>query len=130
MTFSFSTWGERDTQFLLCWLFLHHPQSTPQLNWPAQSPSSTNWPNKCAAHPVVPSWTALTQVQISTHCFFQKSLKFPAHHFWAWYHSYPSRISYLGFLLYLWLSHPPHGSVNTCTKSRTVQSLTKPNDKI
>ena len=32
LTFSFSTRGE--TQFLLCWLFLNCPQSTPQLDWP------------------------------------------------------------------------------------------------
>ena len=25
---------ERETQFLLCWLFLHCPQSSPQLDWP------------------------------------------------------------------------------------------------
>ena len=47
-------------------------QSTPQLNCPAQSPITPNWPNKRAAHPVVPNWTALTQVQISTNCFFSK----------------------------------------------------------
>ena len=44
---------------------------------------------------------------------------------------------YLGFLLWhLWLSYPLRTSVNctqcvcTCTKSRIVQSPTKPNDKI
>ena len=41
-------------------------QSTPQLNWPAKSPISANWPNKRAAHPVALSWTALAQVQILT----------------------------------------------------------------
>ena len=29
LTFSFSTRGERETPFLLCWLFLHRPQSPP-----------------------------------------------------------------------------------------------------
>ena len=95
-------------------------QSTPQLNWPAQSSISTNWPNKRAAHPVVPSWTALAKVQISTNCFFQKSQKFPDHRFRAWCHSQTCPIYYLGFLLWhLWLSHPPRASVNTCTKSWT-----------
>ena len=96
-------------------------QSTPQLNWPAQSPTSTNWPNKRAAHPVALSWTALAQVQISTNYFFQKSPKFPAHRIRAWRHSHPSIISHLGFLLWhLWLSHHPRASVKTCTKSRIV----------
>ena len=49
-------------------------------------------------------------------------------------------ISYLGFLLWhLWLSHPPHACVNTCTQwvhltnpctKRKVLSLTKPKGKI
>ena len=120
---------ERDTQFLLCWLFLHRPS----VNSSAElaGPISTNWPNKRAVHPVAPSWTVLAQVQISTNCFFQKSPNFPAHCFRAWRHSHPSLISYLGLLLWhLWLSHPPCASVNTCTKSRIVQSLTKPNDEI
>ena len=126
--FSFSTQGERHNFYYANCSYIVL-QSTPQRNWPAQSPISTNWPNKRAMHPVVPSLTALAQVQISTNCFFQKSPKFPAHHFWAWRHSHP--ISYLGFLLWhLWLLHPPCACVNTCTKSQTVQSLTKPNDKI
>ena len=62
---------ERETQFLLCWLFLHRSLVNPQLNCPAQSPISTHWPNKRAAHPVDPSWTALTQVQISTNVFIK-----------------------------------------------------------
>ena len=62
---------------------------------------------------------------------------FLKNHFWAWHHSHPSLISYLGFLLWhLWLSYPLHTSVNctqclcTCTNSRIVQSPTKPNDEI
>ena len=78
--------------------------------------------------------TRLAQRQISTDCFFQKSPKFPAHRFRVWRHLHPSLISYLGFLLWLWLllwlSHPPRASVNACINSRTVLSLTKPNDKI
>ena len=127
----FSTRGERETQFLLCWLFLHRPQSTPQLNCLGQSPISTNWPNKRAAHPVAPSWTALAQVQISTNCFFQKSPKIPAHRFRAMTSFTPqSHFPSWVLLWHLWLSHLPHASVNTCSKSRTVQNLTKPNDKI
>ena len=96
----------------------------------------TIWPNKRPAHPVAPSWTSPAQRQISTNVFF-KITKFLAHHFWAWRHSHPSHISYLGFLLWhMWLSYPLHTSVNctqcvcTSTKSRIVQSPTKPNDKI
>ena len=129
---------ERETQFLLCWLFLHRSS----VNSPAElaGPKSNLNSLTQQAHPVDPSWTGLAQIQISTdlaqsristNCFFQKSPKFPAHHFRGWCHSDPGCISYLGFLLWhLGLSHPPRTSVNTCTNSRTVQSLTKPNDKI
>ena len=122
LTFSFSTRGERETQFLLCWLFLHHPQSTPQLNSLAQSPISTNWPNKRAAHSVALSWTALAQVQNSTDVFFSKITKIPSP-------------SFPGLKSFTPQSYFPSGVfmmtfMNTCTKSWTVQSLNKPNDKI
>ena len=55
---------ERETQFLLCWLFLHRPQSTPQLDWPGPE-SNLNW------H------------------IFSKITKFSAHRFRAWHHSHP-----------------------------------------
>ena len=88
------------------------------------------------AHSQPPSWTGPAQSRISTNVFF-KITKFSAHRFWAWLQSHPSHIFYLGFLLWhLWLSYPLRTSVNctqcvcTCTKSRIVQSPTKPNDKI
>ena len=43
LTFRFSTWGERDTQFLLCWLFHLNQQPVTHLvdpNWPGLA-----WPN-------------------------------------------------------------------------------------
>ena len=99
LTFSFSIRGERDTIFTM-------------LTVPTSSFSQ------------LPSWTALAQVQISTHFFFSKSPKFPTHRFQAWRHSHPTHISYLGFLLWhLWLSHPPRASVNTCTKSQKFKAL-------
>ena len=96
----------------------------------------TIWPNKRAAHPVAPSWTGPAQSQISTNVLF-KITKFSAYCFRAWHHLHPSPIFYLGFLWWhLWLSYPLRASVNctqcvcTCTKSRIIQSPTKPNDKI
>ena len=131
MTFSFSTRGERETQFLLCWLFLHPTQSTPKLNCPAQSSMSTHWPNERAAHPLTLSWTRLAQVQISNNCFFIKITKNSSLSLPGMTSFPPLSISYLGVLLWnLWLPHPPRTSVNTCTQSRIVQNLTKPNDKI
>ena len=64
---------ERETQFLLFWLFLHCPQSTLQLDWPG-----------------------LAQSQISTNCFF-KITKFSAPRFLAWRHSHPSPFPIWGF---------------------------------
>ena len=42
LTFSFSTRGEIETQFLLCRLFLHRPSVNPKLDCPAQS-QNLNW---------------------------------------------------------------------------------------
>ena len=122
----FFTRGERETHnfyYADCSYIVR--QSTPQLNSRPRVRISTHWPNKRAAHPVNHNWTGLAQVQkstnfaqrqISTNCFFQKSPKFRAHRFWAWRHSHPNRISYLGFLLWhLWLSRHPRASVN-CTQ--------------
>ena len=112
---------ERETPFLLCWLYYA---------------DCTIWPNKCAAHPVAPSWTGPAQSRISTSVFF-KITQFSAHRFRAWRHSRPSPISYMGFLLWhLWLSYLLCARLNctqcvcTCTKCRIVQSPAKPNDKI
>ena len=103
---------ERETQFLLYWLFLHRPQSP------------------------LTSWTVPAQSEISTNVFF-KVIKFSANRFRAWRHSHPSPIYYVGFFLWhLWLSYLLCASVNctqcvsTSTKSRIVESPTKPNDKI
>ena len=92
---------ERETQFLLCWLFLHRPQSTPQPDWPA--PES------------------------NLNSLFFKITKFSAHRFRAWRHSHPSPIFLSGFFLWhLWLSYPLRAIVNctqwvcTCTKSGIV----------
>ena len=66
LTFSFSTRGEREREthnFYYADCSNIVLQSTPQLDWLAQSPISTNCPNKRAAHPIALSWTALTQVQ-------------------------------------------------------------------
>ena len=119
----FLTWGERDTQFLLCWLFLHLTQ-------------------QCAAHPVVPNWTGLAQAQkstrlfqrqISTNCFFQKSPKFSAHHFRAWHH-FLSGVFIMTFVIVTSSAHEHEHLHSMCAPahalSQTVLSLTKQNDKM
>ena len=112
LTFSFSTWGERERDthnFFTMLTFYIVLQSTPQLKSRPRVRISTHWPNKYAVHPVGPNWTglaqaqkstSLTQRQISTNCFFQKSPKFPAPHFQTWHHSHLSPIFSLGFLLW------------------------------
>ena len=122
---------ERETQFLLCWLFLHRPSvnSPAKLAGPESNLNSLNQQTHSTSRN--PQLDCPRPGSMSTNCFFQKSSKFPTHRFRAWRYSHPSPVSYLGFLLWhLLLSHPPCTSVNTCTNSRTVQSLTKPNDKI
>ena len=123
---------EIETQFLQCWWFLHRLSVNSLVELSVQSQNLNSLTQQTHAYPIDHNWTSLAQVRISTHCFFfKKSPKFPAQRFWTWRHSYPGYISYLEFLLwYLWLSHPPRVSVNTCINSRTVLSLTKLNDKI
>ena len=66
---------EKETHFLLWWLFQHRSSVNPQLT----------------VRPRVKISTRLAQSQISTNCFFfKKSLKFPAPRFRAWRHSHPS----------------------------------------
>ena len=142
---------ERETQFLLCRLFLHRPKPTPSWTdrprvkisthfWTARPrvKISTNWPNKRAAHPVPHFWTAWPRVKISTNWFFQKSPKFPAHRFRTWCHSHPSLTSYLVFFIMPFVivisSVRERELYSMCEPapalSRIVQNPTKPNDKI
>ena len=139
---------ERETQFLLCWLYYltqqtHRASRSPQdlcrqrsAELHSQTSTSTVRLNgrqtNCLLHrPLsIPSWSGPAHSRISTNVFF-KITKFSAHRFRAWRHSHPSFISYLGFLLWhLWLSYPLRASVNctqcvcTCTKSR---NSSKPN---
>ena len=102
---------ERETQFLLCWLFLHGSK---------------------ALLPTPASRTGPAQSQINNYRLFQNHPKISAHRFRAWRHLHASHISYLGFLLWhLWLSYPLRASVNctqcvyTSTNSRIVESPTK-----
>ena len=106
-------------------------------------------PTNARACPAVYNWTGLAQVrkinsfvkvQISTHCFYSKSLRIPAHRFRAWSHSHPSSVLFpiWGFYCDIcdchilparawtpaWMSAPTHAL------SQKVLSLTKPKDKI
>ena len=119
---------ERESQFLLCWLF-HLTQQH-------------------AAHPVVPNWpglarakksTCFVQRQISTNCFFKKSPKFSAHHFRAWRHSHPQSYSlsrvFIMTSVIVTSSACEHEYLHSmcapaCALSWIVLSLTIPNDKI
>ena len=96
---------ERETQSLLCWLIhltQQHVGTRSPLDWPH--------PAQKSIHFVLP--------QISTNCFFLKITQNlqPI----AYGHDVihiPSHISYPGFLSwYLWLSHPPCASMNTCAQ--------------
>ena len=53
---------ERDTQFLLCWLFLHHPSVNSPAELSAQSQILTSLRTSCKPT----NWTGLAQRQIST----------------------------------------------------------------
>ena len=98
---------ERETQFLLCWLF-HLTQQR-------------------AAHPVAHNWTGLAQLKDPLASSRFKSQLTPFflkitqnHQSIASGHDIihiPITFPILVFLLWhLWLSHPPCASVNTCTQ--------------
>ena len=95
---------ERETQFLLCWLFHLTPPRAAHLVDPvlAEAQKSTHF----------------AQVGISTNCFFSKITQNPQSIASGQDVIYiPKIISYSGFLLWqLWLSHPPRVSVNTCAQ--------------
>ena len=145
---SFSTRGESDTHFLLCWLFLHRPQPTPSWTRPAQSQISiswtglnqsqisTYWPNKHAAHPVASSWTARPRVKNSTNVFFPNNQILPSGH--DVIHPPPVSFSICFFFImtFVIVISSVHGRelYSMCAPapalSWIVQSPTKPNDKI
>ena len=105
---------ERETQFLLCWLF----QLTQKTRDASRSPTGLASPRlkNQLASPRFKAQLASSSVRSQAKCFFSKSPKFPAHRFSVWRHPHPSTIYYLGFLLWhLWLSHPLRVSMNTCT---------------
>ena len=125
--FRFSTWGERDN---LSMLTVH----------PSSALNSLTQPTRM--HPLHHNWTGLTQVQkstrfikvqISTHCFYSKSLSIPAHCFQAWCHSHPqsdflSGVFIVTSVIVAWT--PALMSAPTHALSRKVINLTKPKDKI
>ena len=101
------------------------------------STGCTIWPNERAAHPVAPSWTGPAQSQISTNFFFKihqilsqslPGMTSPTPQFY-----FPSGVFIMTFVIVTSSvrKRKLHSiCVCTCTKSRIVQSLTEPNDKI
>ena len=113
----YSTRGERDTQF-----FYADCSSIRQLSthWPNQRAFAPHSPQNTMASPRSEKSTRLVYVQISTHRFYSKSLRIPAHCFRAWRHSHPPSYFLSGVLLWhLWLLHPPRSRVNTCVNGCT-----------
>ena len=112
---------ERETQFLLCWLF---PPNQP----PAAYLVNPNLPGLVELR----KSTRPVSVQISTNCFFQNNQESqPIASRYDVIHI-PSPIFYSGFLsLHLWLSHPPRASatpaLNVCPYPCTKPKSSKPN---
>ena len=120
---------ERETQFLLCWLFHLIPQRVVHLIDP-NGLASPRFENQLASPRSESQLTAFFSK------ITQNAQPIASRHD---YIHIPRLICYPGFLLWhLWLSHPPRASVNTCAQcvqptralSRKVLSLTKPKDKI
>ena len=113
---------ERETQFLL-----YDPTNALRIPWPPRSLSvgicRTPW-----SYPPAGLARCRVKSQLTSFSKSPNSLPIASGHDVI---NTPVPFSYLGFLLWhLWLSYPLRASVNTWTKSRMVQSPTKPNDKI
>ena len=129
----FDTKRERETIFL-CWLFVHRQLSTHWLNQRACAPQSTNYTDLAQ----VQKSSRFVHVQISTHCFYSKSLRISAHRFWAWRHLHPQSFPIWGFYCDICDCHilparawtPALMSAPIHALSRKILSLTKPKDKI
>ena len=103
----FDTRRERHTIFL-CWLFVHR-----QLSNNARTPRS---PQTGLASPRSKKSTRFVQLQISTHCFYSKSLRIPVHRFRVWRHSYPQLhfLSGIFIVTSVIVTSSPRARVNTC----------------
>ena len=128
----FSTWGERDTNFLR-WLLLYHQLSTQPTRGARSaqsrlaSPSSESRLSRSEAGTQLTAFSQIPKI-FSPRFRCRTSFTPPGPNF------------YLGFLFWhLWMTHPLRARVNTCahvcTKlthapSRKVLILTKPKGKI
>ena len=129
---------ERDTQFWLCWLFLHRPSVNSPSEISVRVRISTHWPNKRAAHPEDHDWTSLAQVRISTNCFFFKnhqnsSPSLPGMTSFTTQSHFLSGVFIMTFVIVTFSAHERelHSMCAPApAQSRIVLSLTKPNDKI
>ena len=136
LTFRFSTRGESDTQFLLCWLFhltgprAAHSQDPTRF---VQSQISTHWPNKHSR--ILQQTTGLAlpkfESQLASNCFL-KILKNPSPSL-PGMTSFKSPVLFPIRVFFIMTSEREHLH-SMCTHSRAlsrkVLSLTKPKDKI
>ena len=79
LSLGLSTRGEMDIIFI-CWLFVHRQLSTHWSNQSARAPPSLQ---TAQASPRSEKSTRFANVQISTNCFYSKSLRILAHRFRA-----------------------------------------------
>ena len=123
---------ERETEFFYAdCSSIVSSQLTDLTNARTHAPQSSN----CLALPRPVKSTRFVEVQISTHCFFSKSLRISAHRFRAWRHSHPLSYFLPGvFYFDICDCHilPARAlmSAPTLELSRKVLSLTKPKGKI
>ena len=108
---------ERDTQFLLSWLFQHRSSVNSPAELSALSQNLNSLTQQTRAHPVDYDCTGLAKAKKSQLTAFfknhQNSQPLASGHDVI---TNPVSFPIWGFLLwYLWLSHPPRASVN-CTQ--------------
>ena len=131
LSLGFSPRGERGTHNFSM-LTVRPSSAFDSLTQPtnARTPQSTN----SLASPRSEKSTRFVLLQISTHCFYSKSLRIPAHRFRAWRHSHPQSLFPIwGFYCHILPARawtPALISAPTHALSRKVLSLTKPKDKL
>ena len=115
-------YGERETQFLLCWPF-HLTQQTRGASRRSQTGLASSRSK---------SQLDSSSIRSQLTAFFQKSRKFPAPRFRAWRHSHPSPYPIWSFYYdicdcHIFRARAGTPALNVCTYTCTKPNSSKPN---
>ena len=121
---------DRETQFLLCWLFQHRSSVNPNWTLGPESESQLADPTNARTSRRPQTGLALPSFKSQLNSFFSKSRRNPTHCFRAWRHWHPSRIYIWGFYYDICDCHILRArawtGLNVCTFTCTKPNSSKP----